>query len=83
MGVDMAGSERSVYIFALDPAVKRERTTVGKAGPDVKTFTIVPAMVEVVPLQMVRPSSNSKRKPVVPKHKLIIEEYSESEDDKF
>ncbi|KZV16948.1 hypothetical protein F511_19734 [Dorcoceras hygrometricum] len=61
-------------------AAKRKRTIVGREAPPVKAFSIVPAVVEAVPIQMVRPSSSTERKTTAAKRKLIAEEDSDSED---
>ncbi|KZV37463.1 hypothetical protein F511_14879 [Dorcoceras hygrometricum] len=39
---------------AIVPAAKHKRTTIGRAAPAVKDFYIVPAVVEAVPIYMVR-----------------------------
>ncbi|KZV49728.1 5-methyltetrahydropteroyltriglutamate--homocysteine methyltransferase [Dorcoceras hygrometricum] len=62
------------------PATKNKRTTFGRVAPTFKTFTVVPVVVEVVPIQMVRPSSSSERKPTAAKRKMIVEKDSDSED---
>ncbi|KZV27645.1 separase [Dorcoceras hygrometricum] len=43
-------------------AAKRKRKTVGRAALAIKAFSIVSAVVEAIPIQMVRPSSSSERK---------------------
>ncbi|KZV41489.1 hypothetical protein F511_15127 [Dorcoceras hygrometricum] len=62
------------------PATKRKRTTVGRAAPAVKAFSIVPTVVEAFPIHKVKPSRSSERQPTAAKRKLIVEEDIDSED---
>ncbi|KZV24341.1 pentatricopeptide repeat-containing protein [Dorcoceras hygrometricum] len=63
-----------------DPAVKKKRTTVWRVAPSVKAFKIVPATIETITIQMVRPFSSLDKKPAATKRKMIMEEDSDSED---
>ncbi|KZV40488.1 hypothetical protein F511_23825 [Dorcoceras hygrometricum] len=63
----------------VEPVVKKQRTTVGRAAPTEKTLVIVPVVQEAVPISVLPAESPSAKKCQAPKRKLILQAESDEE----